>query len=326
MKYAPVLIPTLNRYEHLRECLESLSRCVGADKTEVFVALDYPPTDNWDLYAPGWEINRKWLRSVGNMGFKKLHLIEREHNYGIWKNGLKNNMSCLVEEVSKKFDIYITSEDDNVFAPCFLEYINKGLEKFEDDPTVLCISGYKSFYSLVSDENTFFFQNVDYNSWGVASWVKKQPVELNYRWWQRHLSFKKLWHVYRCTGAKNMLSILEYSCYKEKPYGLIDRHFSAYMALMDLYQVTPVKRTLVENRGLDGTGNMPDYRGQDWCNPALNPLSEEEHFDYVGTGWEHHEENQRLYREGRNWNMMSPHVVLFATIRKIIKVLLHWNR
>ena len=35
--YAPVVIPTLNRFEHLRNCIESLKRCSGADQTEVII-------------------------------------------------------------------------------------------------------------------------------------------------------------------------------------------------------------------------------------------------------------------------------------------------
>lgn len=38
MTHAPVGIVTPNRYEHFKQCLESLERCTGADKTEVHVA------------------------------------------------------------------------------------------------------------------------------------------------------------------------------------------------------------------------------------------------------------------------------------------------
>ena len=49
--YAPVLITTLNRYEHFVRCLESLERCTGSENTEVYVALDYPPSEK---YKGGW--------------------------------------------------------------------------------------------------------------------------------------------------------------------------------------------------------------------------------------------------------------------------------
>lgn len=51
MIYAPVLIPTVSRYEHLRNCLESLAKCTWADKTDVFVAVDYPGREkDWPVY------------------------------------------------------------------------------------------------------------------------------------------------------------------------------------------------------------------------------------------------------------------------------------
>ena len=68
---APVTIPTLCRYEHFKRCIESLSRCTLADKTEVYVALDYPAKEShWD----GYNKIKDYLLShkEDNLGFKKL--------------------------------------------------------------------------------------------------------------------------------------------------------------------------------------------------------------------------------------------------------------
>ena len=37
MKYAPIVIPTLNRYDKLEKCLESLSLNSGASHTDVYI-------------------------------------------------------------------------------------------------------------------------------------------------------------------------------------------------------------------------------------------------------------------------------------------------
>ena len=51
MKYAPIIIPTLCRVDTFIPCIDSLSRCVAADKTDVYVALDYPLKEShWDGY------------------------------------------------------------------------------------------------------------------------------------------------------------------------------------------------------------------------------------------------------------------------------------
>ena len=46
MIYAPIYIPTLCRYEHFKQCIESLAQCEGASETEVYVALDYPAKES----------------------------------------------------------------------------------------------------------------------------------------------------------------------------------------------------------------------------------------------------------------------------------------
>lgn len=42
-QYAPVVIPTLNRYDHFKACLESLEKC----KTDVYVVLDFSPSEEY---------------------------------------------------------------------------------------------------------------------------------------------------------------------------------------------------------------------------------------------------------------------------------------
>ena len=51
MIYAPVLIPTLCRYDHFIRCLESLKKNTWAKYTEVYIAVDYPAKEShWDGY------------------------------------------------------------------------------------------------------------------------------------------------------------------------------------------------------------------------------------------------------------------------------------
>lgn len=42
MNYAPILLPTLCRYEPLVRCIDSLRRNAWADRTDLVIALDYP--------------------------------------------------------------------------------------------------------------------------------------------------------------------------------------------------------------------------------------------------------------------------------------------
>ena len=58
-QYAPVIIATLNRYAYLKRCLESLEKNTDAEKTEVYVSVDFPPSEK---YYSGYEEVVKYLK------------------------------------------------------------------------------------------------------------------------------------------------------------------------------------------------------------------------------------------------------------------------
>lgn len=320
MIYAPVLIPTLNRYEHLMQCLASLSRCTWADKTEVYVALDYPPADKWDKYAPGWEKNREWLHSVGDMGFKKLHLIERTENYGTWQLGDRGNCKCLIEDISSKFDRYIVSEDDNVFSPNFLEYMDKGLEKFENDMSVFSILGFRWYFPIREQGNSFLRITTDYTPWGVGYWVKKKPC-LDYLWFKKQLTLPTLCRLYCQYGPGIIGSLFDFACSEHKGEITIDIHRKAYMMVTGKQAVIPTI-SLVRNIGLDGSGDTMPKNNMEMQNLYDSiPTSNESHFEFVGTGYEEYEYNNKLYLNEREWQ--GKWFFFKRMIRKIVKYMIN---
>ena len=110
MIFAPVIIPTLNRYEHFRKCLESLEACTGAEKTDVYVALDFPPSEK---YVEGWKKNDAYLKEKAlNNRFHSLIVYRRETNY--FFSG-KSNLRTAINDLPDNVNRFILSEDDNVF-------------------------------------------------------------------------------------------------------------------------------------------------------------------------------------------------------------------
>ena len=166
--YAPVVIPTLNRYEHFKRCLDSLEHCTGADKTDVYVGLDYPPSSK---YVEGWKIIDVYLKEKERSnGFKHLFVYRRDHNCGVGKKG--SNTSLLLQEVEKVSDRYIFTEDDNEFSPNFLEYINWGLNTYKDDNSIYAICGCKDIET--SDiKNNVYKLNTIFNAWGYGCWFSR---------------------------------------------------------------------------------------------------------------------------------------------------------
>lgn len=159
--FAPVLILTLCRYEHFKNCVESLSACKYSNKTDIFIALDYPLNkSHWEGYR---KIDKYLVKSKNN--FRSVNIIRRMENYGVLKN-----FQEATKVIFEKYDRYIVSEDDNIFSPNFLEYINKGLDKYKDSKYVFAINGYNYPVSMPSDyeKNTYLWKGLA--GWGYGIW------------------------------------------------------------------------------------------------------------------------------------------------------------
>ena len=167
--YAPIIIPTLNRYEHFRRCVESLAQCTGADKTEIIIGIDYPPSDK---YVDGWKMINDYLSKI--TGFKKVTIFRRNQNFGS-----VNNSRDLEEYACHKFGRFIFTEDDNEFSPNFLEYINWGLEEFKDDNSIFAICGFKK---IETDDikNNVYKLNTIFSAWGYGSWADRSEKFYHY--------------------------------------------------------------------------------------------------------------------------------------------------
>ncbi len=242
-QYAPVLIPTLCRYEHFKRCIESLSACTGADQTDVYIGLDYPAKES---HRAGYEKIKQYLDSCGNLGFKSLNVVKRPHNYGFGPNG---NAMSLRREAFKKYDRIITSEDDNEFSPCFLDFMNQALTKYRDDERVRSVGGYLS-PTFISDDTT---NNVIYTysttAWGLGIWKHKEQDVFDFDYNHVIKDKKKSWKLFKTVpGCWVMLyRILK----KGLNYGDVKRE--TYNCMNGTFQVRPYI-SLVRNWGNDGSG------------------------------------------------------------------------
>ena len=63
--YAPVVIPTLNRKVHLKHCLDSLAANTGAEHTEVYISVDFPPAPK---YEEGYRQLKAYLEQAKELG------------------------------------------------------------------------------------------------------------------------------------------------------------------------------------------------------------------------------------------------------------------
>lgn len=236
--FAPVIIPTLNRYEHFKRCIESLSRCTWAEETEVYVGLDYPPSEK---YREGYEIINNYLENCGSLGFKQLHIIKREHNYGA-----SANWEDLKQMAYLKSDTYIGSEDDNEFSPCFLDFMNKALYEYKDEPKVLSVCGYlpASWEGIYSHGTIFSY---DRSAYGLGYWKDKE-LSYDFEYYQT-LWKKHFWKIFWTCPSVAMMFVTMIKT--NQKWG--DVMNSCSNIIEGKYQVKPFQ-TLVRQCGRDGSG------------------------------------------------------------------------
>lgn len=244
--YAPVLIPTLNRYEHLKACIESLEKCTGADLTDVYVGLDYPPSGK---YQKGWEEIDLYLKEKEKShGFKKISVIRREQNCGAITNS-----TLLIDGIKKAYKTYIFTEDDNIFSPNFLDFMNKGLALYENNPRVMAVCGYSylEIEKMKTRSNVIAYRK--YSGWGTGHWCDKVFLyKLIGREYYRESILKslkktiKLWWIHPIS-INDFLSMH----FRNQTYG--DSLANAQLCLEGKYCIFP-RKSLVRNCGHDGSG------------------------------------------------------------------------
>jgi len=286
--FTPVIIPTLCRFNHFKSCLESLSQCSGAESTEVFIGLDYPAKDShWN----GYILIKNYLESV-KLNFKKLHIFKREYNYGSIRNSNE-----LRDFVKNKYGKFIYSEDDNIFSPNFLIYMNTCLKQYKNDPKIFAICGYTMPVNWKTNDNNHFATRF-IRAWGFGSWSNKFSEYrscCNGKWIYDFL-FKK-----QNTGNENFFQLErnDYGIWRAAikhlhmrciHYG--DMMMYAYLLGTNRYVICP-SISMVKNIGFDSTGehytNAPEWL-------IDNPISTDTDFILNGNPYSFVEENERRRR------------------------------
>jgi len=245
MSIYPVYIPTLNRYEHFKNCVESLARCTHADKTELVVGFDYPPNEK---YVEGWKKIKAYLPTLHSLGFGKVTVIEQVKNVGT-----SGNIAALRDYCFSAYDAAIGTEDDNVFSPNFLDFMNQALATYRNDSFVKSVSGYTQ-QSIYNKVNGSVYLSKDACGWGQGEWrnTTMQYLDLcSLVDWPRCL-LKKPWFVLKFLFTYPIGFVMFWGMVqKGLKYGDLCR--TAYNFAYGTYQLRPTM-SLVRNCGQDGSG------------------------------------------------------------------------
>lgn len=307
MKYAPIIIPTLNRYEHLYRCIESLRHNTGVRETSLIISVDYPPSDK---YREGREKICQYLE-LGISGFKDVTVLYQEKNLGSINNG-----KYLEKYVSERYDTYIFSEDDNEFAPNFLEYINKGLEKYEKDDSIIAVCGSGIGAKPEGDSNNIFKTHI-YGAYGVGFWVrKKKGIEEKVSWDYLKNICKKSVGLYNLFQKDSSLiyALQDALIKKRKIYFsedgglvLIDMTYKLYTYTENKYVICPYIPK-VRNWGYDGSGSN--------CHDMLNEHAQIGNLD-TDLSFEYRQHNDLQVRDVEHYYKINDYIRFLCAYIKL---------
>lgn len=254
MDFAPIVLFTYNRPDHVKQTIEALQKNEFASDSDLIIYSD-GAKDKTDELA----INetRKYLHTVE--GFKSVQIIEREKNWGLAES-LIDGITSVVDKYGK----VIVMEDDLLTSPYYLRFMNQALEKYSDDDQIASIHGY---VNPVKEEltETFFLSYA--SSWGWATWQRAWRIferdgskllnELQDKNLERRLDFDNSYYFVKM--LRNQI--------KGKNSSWAIRWYTS-IVLKNKLCLYPGK-SLVRQIGCDGSGTHSS--NDDWFDVELSP-------------------------------------------------------
>jgi hypothetical protein len=164
--FAPIVIPTYNRYEKFKVCMEALSNCADVAKHDIFVFIDGAR----DAESRKAQNNIMHYLSTLSGSELRLNIEIREHNLGASQN-------CFLAQaaITQKYGRSIYMEDDVVPAPGYLRFMNDALNFYEEDLRVLSVAGFSPVDVSSLTESGVYFSN-RFNAWGSGIWRRSLEV------------------------------------------------------------------------------------------------------------------------------------------------------
>ncbi|WP_075534791.1 hypothetical protein [Candidatus Pelagibacter communis] len=238
-KLAPIAYFTYNRPEHTKVSLDALKNNELASHSKIIIFSDSPKTNQDEKKVD--EV-RKILNDLN--GFKEKKIIIREKNYGLYKNFVTG-----ITDVCNEYDKIIVVEDDNKTSKYFLNFINDGLNVYQNEPEVCAINGW--FYPNKNDlKETFFLKGG--NTWGWGTWKRAwDKFNPNTDYLIKEIKKRNLVKKFNLNNSFDYLSMLE-----KRDKNLNESHTIIWKAstfLNDMFSLYP-SSSFVKNIGFDGSG------------------------------------------------------------------------
>lgn len=240
MPYAPIALFVYNRPVHTRRTVKALLKNKLAGESDLFIFSDAPKTPE---AAEAVREVREYIRTI--TGFRSVSIIERDKNFGL-ANSIIDGVTSVVNERGR----IIVLEDDLVVTPHFLDFMNRALDKYENEQQVIQVSGYMFPVKVKIKEDALFLPLT--TSWGWATWKRAwqlfDPDAKGYAQVKADLALRKRFNL---DGAYDYFSMLEAQLAGRVDSWAVRWQLSAF--LNNSLTIYP-RQSLIVNAGFDGSG------------------------------------------------------------------------
>lgn len=239
---APIVLFVYNRLQHTKQTIEALKENRLADKSDLYIYSDGPKNDS-DLDKV--QEVRKYIANIN--GFNNVTVILREKNMG-----LATSVITGVTDIINKYGRIIVLEDDLITSPCFLEYMNLALEKYQGEKKVFSITGYSFFENGNKKLPQTYFSSI-VSSWTWATWKDRWDMfEENPTDWKELKTNKKKRMLFDYDGCYDYTEMMISQMEKKTIDSWAIRWY--YTSFKNEGLTLYVNKSLCKNCGFDGSG------------------------------------------------------------------------
>jgi hypothetical protein len=247
MSLAPVALFAFNRPAHLAATLASLEANALSADTDIVVFCDGARSG-----ADAEQVAQVRKIAHGALGFRTLEVVERERNLGLAES-IASGVGRLCAERGK----VIVVEDDLQLAEDFLTFMNRALDRYENEESVMQISGYQFGLPGLDSSRCVFLPII--SCWGWAVWERAwKGYDASAAGWSRLNENRADRLRFDLDGAYGYFDLLGKQLAGKVDSWGIRWYLSVFMR--DGLVLYP-PRSLVLNAGFDGSGTHASSAG-----------------------------------------------------------------
>jgi hypothetical protein len=157
---APIALFVYNRPEHTRRTVEALRANDLAHQSDLFVFADGAKSNSG---AEAVGAVRECIHAID--GFRSVTVIERERNLGLSKSIIGG-----VTQLCNEYGRAIVVEDDVMTAPDFLAFINRGLQRYVNEPKIFSVCAFNLAIVPPKTYSYDAFCSYRFMCWGWGTW------------------------------------------------------------------------------------------------------------------------------------------------------------